>query len=122
MDVFERIDNLLTEQGKEQKQLYDYLGVSSQKYFDWKAGRLKSYTKYIGKIAEFFNVSIDYLLGNDDIKKRPTSEDIELLNEYMKNDMYRELMESVKRLSPESAAKVAEYAELLLASQKHKAD
>lgn len=31
--------------------------------YDWNTGRTKSYKKYISEIANYFNVSTDYLLG-----------------------------------------------------------
>ena len=34
--------------------------------FGWKRGRNKSYIKHIQKIADYFNVSTDYLLCMDD--------------------------------------------------------
>ncbi len=33
---------------------------------DWKAGRNKSYVKHIERIADYLNVSVDYLLGRTD--------------------------------------------------------
>lgn len=64
MSTFDRILKLLDEQGKKQKELTDYLGISKNSFTDWKSGRIKSYTKHISKIAEFLGVSSDYLLGN----------------------------------------------------------
>jgi len=68
--VVERIYKLLKEQGKEVKELAEYIGLTASKISDWKAGRAKSYYKYITKIAEFFGVSVDYLTGKDEIKNR----------------------------------------------------
>lgn len=61
--VFDNIMRLMKKQNKKQKELTDYLGVTKNVFTDWKAGRLKSYQKYLPKIAEFFGVSVDYLLG-----------------------------------------------------------
>ncbi|MBQ8399063.1 MAG: helix-turn-helix transcriptional regulator [Clostridia bacterium] len=57
---------LLNEQGKKQKDLTDYLGITQNAFTDWKSGRIKSYTKHLPKIAEFFGVSVDYLLGKEE--------------------------------------------------------
>lgn len=35
-------------------------------YSDWKSGRVKSYERYIDKIADFLNVSKSYLLTGYD--------------------------------------------------------
>lgn len=65
LTVLDRIFNLLAEKGLQQQDLTNYLGVSKQLTTDWKAGRSKSYFKYIDKIAQFLNVSVDYLTGTE---------------------------------------------------------
>lgn len=59
----ERILLLLDRRNADQKDLADYLGTKKQTVTDWKKGKTKSYQKSIDKIAEFFGVSVDYLLG-----------------------------------------------------------
>lgn len=67
MDItVERIMMLLKEKNIEQKDLAEHLGIKKQTITDWKTGKTKSYQKCIDKIAVFFNVSIDYLLGRTD--------------------------------------------------------
>lgn len=67
MDItVERIMFLLKENNVEQKDLAQHLGINRQTITDWKNGKTKSYQKCIEKIAEFFNVSVDYLLGRTD--------------------------------------------------------
>lgn len=46
------------------KALADFLGVSPNVITNWKNGSNRSYRKYIKKIAKFYNVSEEYLLGN----------------------------------------------------------
>lgn len=66
MSTIDRICELLKEQGKMQKDLTDYLGVSKNHFTDWKSGRIKSYMKHLPQIADFFGVSVDFLLGKED--------------------------------------------------------
>ena len=40
----------------------DLLGLTAQAVTDWRAGRSKSYTKYLPQIAAYFGVSIEYFL------------------------------------------------------------
>lgn len=40
------------------------IGMSSPLLSNWKAGRRTPSTQYLLKIAEYFNVSLDYLIGN----------------------------------------------------------
>lgn len=72
MSTFDKIDFILKQQGKKQIQLCQYIGVGKNRYTDWKAGRIKSYTKYLPKIAEFLGVSVDYIVGNTE---NPINED-----------------------------------------------
>lgn len=65
--------SLLKEKQKTQKELTDYLGITQNAFTDWKSGRIKSYRKHLSKIAEFFNVSVDYLLGKEQEKKTPAT-------------------------------------------------
>ena len=60
MDILDRISILL--EGREQKELTDYLGLKSAAFSEWKSGKSKSFRKYLIEIAEFFGVSIDYLV------------------------------------------------------------
>ena len=60
--IVKRITEELIRQGKTQKALTEYIGGTQGMYSDWKSGRVKSYERYIGKIAEFLNVSEEYLL------------------------------------------------------------
>lgn len=68
MSTLNKICKLLEQQGKKQKDLTDFLGISKNSFTDWKSGRIKSYTKHLPKIAEFLNVSTDYLLGRTENK------------------------------------------------------
>lgn len=63
METLNRILDLLEVQNKKQKDLTDYLGITKNAFTDWKSGRIKSYTKYLPQIADYFNCSVDFLLG-----------------------------------------------------------
>lgn len=65
--VLKRILGLLDSSGKEQQEFARDLGFNPMIVTHWKAGRTASYMRYIDKIAQYFGVSIDYLLtGNDE--------------------------------------------------------
>ena len=63
-EIIQTILSLLQESGRKQKELTDFLGITQNAFTDWKSGRIKSYTKHLPRIAEFFGVSVDYLVGN----------------------------------------------------------
>lgn len=65
MEVLNRIIKLLKENNKRQTELTDYLGLSKNAFTNWKIGDNTSFMKYLPKIAEFFGVSVDYLLGRE---------------------------------------------------------
>lgn len=72
LDTLNNILELLKKNKKTQKQLTDYLGLSQNVFTEWKSNRNSSYIKHIPKIAEFFNVSTDYLLGRENKKTEST--------------------------------------------------
>ena len=73
MDVLNRIMELLERNGRNQKELMDYLGIKKSAFTDWKAGKSRSYLKYASEIADYFGVTTDYLLrGETNIKEKPT--------------------------------------------------
>lgn len=55
------------------KELAQYLGVVPNVITNWKNGSSKSYRKYIHKIAEYYDVSVDYLMGKTSSKKDPAA-------------------------------------------------
>ena len=51
----------------------DFLGLGKTAFTGWKNGSNRSYFKHIGKIADFLNVSTDYLLGKEPKPSTSTS-------------------------------------------------
>lgn len=82
METLNKIIELLKQKNKTQKDLTDYLGLSKYIFSDWKSAKSNSYLKYISKIAEFLNVSADYLLGTEQKEKSLSSEQDKLLSMY----------------------------------------
>lgn len=66
MGTIDKIILLLEENNRTQKELTDFLCLDKSTFSAWKNGKSQSYNKYLFKIAEFFNVSTDYLLDNDE--------------------------------------------------------
>ena len=82
MDLtMQRILEEMQLQNKQQTELGEHLNVTPNIITDWKSGRLKSYKKYLHGIADFLNVSIEYLKGETDKKEKPLSENEERLKE-----------------------------------------
>lgn len=69
MDTLNKIKQLLKANNLKQKDLTDYLCISKNAFTNWSNGSNSSYIKHLPQIAEFFNVSIDYLAGREEIKE-----------------------------------------------------
>ena len=63
-----KIMELLKVQGKTEKDLTEYIGVANTTFTKWKYKGVKSYRKYVDKIAEYLEVTPGYLTeGVDDL-------------------------------------------------------
>ena len=116
MNTLDKILSLLTEKGIQQKTFAENIGVTKHTITDWKNGRSKSYMKYIDKIADFFDVSADYLLEKTDDKSPLPKEAINIFDNVDMNAFSRQLDE---QLTKEERKKVQEYI-LFLISQRPK--
>lgn len=63
----ERLKSLRIQHNLTQKQIAEFLGTSQPSYQNWEKGTRQPSRNTIQKIADFFNVSTDYLLGKTDI-------------------------------------------------------
>lgn len=68
MDVVDRIFELVDQKFSEQKDFAKAIDVSPAKVSQWRTRTLNSYTKYIVRIAEALDTSVEYLLSG----KEPT--------------------------------------------------
>lgn len=66
-----RIRELREKAGKQQKELAIDLGVSQPTVSDWESGRKIPSAKSTSKIADYFQVPIDYLLGRETVTEGP---------------------------------------------------
>lgn len=72
--TLQRIILQMENQKIKQKDLLDALELSEPVFAAWKAGRNKSYLKYLHAIADFLDVSVEYLKGETDEKKKPSAD------------------------------------------------
>lgn len=68
MDTRERILKLMENNQVTKYRLAKEIGVSSGIISDWANGKSTSYTKYLEKIANYFNVTVDFLLTGSDCR------------------------------------------------------
>ena len=63
--IGERIKELRKSKKIPQSELGKFIGVSQTTVTAWENGRAEPSSSYVAKLATFFNVSTDYLLGRD---------------------------------------------------------
>lgn len=64
-----RIRDLREDQDLKQKALAEYLQVHQTTYSDYELGRLNVPVPVLHKLADFYGVSVDYLLGRTNVKE-----------------------------------------------------
>lgn len=67
----ENLKKIRNERNISQKTVADFLGVSQQAYANYENGKRQPEYKILAILADYFNVSVDYLLGREEIKKAP---------------------------------------------------
>ncbi len=83
-DLYARIENMCKSAGTNITTMCRESGVPRSALSDYKAGRIKSLSAdKLSKIANYFGVSIDYLLGNTEQKEKPLVNEDEELTEYL---------------------------------------
>lgn len=107
LETLDKITHLLNVQGKKQKELTDYIGVSKGTFTDWKSGKTVSYNRYLPKIAEFFDVSVDYLVGKDENPQKDSDDE---LMEYLEELRMRPEMKMLFSLTKNATKKDVEAA------------
>lgn len=70
MAYYRRIKDLREDSDKTQSQLAEYLGMKQPQYHRYEKGTRDIPTDILIKLADFYNVSIDYLLGQTNNPKR----------------------------------------------------
>ncbi len=75
--MYERIRNLREDKDLTQSQVAKILDMSQTGYCQYEIGKNDVPTKILIKLASFYNVSVDYILGiTDEVKPYPKSSNI----------------------------------------------
>lgn len=115
--MYEIFAKLLLENNVTAYQVGKATGISTSTLSEWKNGKSKPKIDKLQKIADFFNVPVDYLLTGE--KKSPDtemSEDdeiMEYLNELKNNPGMRMLFSKTKGASREDIEKVVKMLEIM---------
>lgn len=68
--MYQRIRDLREDRDLKQRQLAEYLNCSQQVYSNYELGQRDIPTDVLIRLASFYNVSIDYLLGQTNNPRR----------------------------------------------------
>ena len=74
--MYEIFEKLLMERGVTAYKVAKATGISTGSMTDWKKGRSAPKVDKLQKIADYFGVSVDYLLGNEPKEKTPAEADV----------------------------------------------
>ncbi len=99
MDTLTKILGIMKEQRVSQQEICRYLNLTKQTFSDWKSGKSESYLKYLPQIAEYLDVSVDYLLGKTPSPERENiPEDEKRLRELLSQMSEEQLQTAYKIL------------------------
>lgn len=108
-----RLFDLMSKTKTTQVQLAQAIGASQGNISDWKNGRSFPKSDVLARIADYFNVTTDYLLGRTDAKSVTSPSGAALL-ELSPQDTA--LLDSFHQLNEEGQEKVLSYAKDLTSS------
>ena len=77
-----------------QKDVAQFLGVDRSTYNKYETGDSEPTFDTICRLADFFDVSVEYLMGRSPIKKAPTSEEVNALT-----PKQREIIDMMERMT-----------------------
>lgn len=121
MNTAERLKELRESKGLSQEQLAKIIGVDRTTIVKYETGASRP-TRYLKRIAHFFDVTTDYLLGNEPEGTKKgyylDAETAEIANALKEGDgTLRVLFDAARDLPPEKMREAASYIEYLKAKQ-----
>jgi HTH-type transcriptional regulator, competence development regulator len=104
----------------------DFLGITRQGYSKYENGQSQPDIETINKLAEFFNVTTDYLLGRTDVLETRTEEEntLAIINQLIKEYGIEQMgffdIEKWKSLSEEEIEEIIKHFEWVVHKAKEK--
>ena len=119
--ILERLYELMRERGTNAKRVCEELEMSNSAFTDWKKGKAKPGVEALTKLAEYFNVTLDYLILGKEAAPEPDAPPVVVERVvYGRMDssdpVDNELCGKFHRLSPENQGKVMAYMDGMLAA------
>ena len=110
-----RIKQLRLEKNILQSELANILKVRQNTVSSWETGRNEPDQQALFAMSKYFGVSIDYILGNSNLKKEPTQEEWDSLT-----DMQKEIIALMGSMSKEQQRDLLDHAEYQFWRATHK--
>lgn len=109
-----RLRELRIKSGKSQKDVANFISKTFQAYSLYEQGKREPDNETLSKLADYFSVTIDYLLGRNIIPETKTDLSTD------ENQKAAEIYEIYDKLSDEAREKLFEYADDLLGNPKNR--
>ena len=110
MTIVNRLLKLMDEQNLKPAQITRELGISGSSFTDWKKGKGSPSLDVIVKFADYFDVSLDYIVRGEDFKS-PAGEPLEISNQ-----KERQCLKKFRKLTPILQDKLLLYADGMIAA------
>lgn len=100
------------------KKLSEATGISSGNISDWKKGRSKPTAEALTSIADYFDVSVDYLLGREPSSETKKDDSTEALSSAASfSSSQKQLVELTESLTDDEIKKVLSYIRFVLSER-----
>ena len=113
-----RLKELREQRGISQTELANFLGVVRSTICQYEKGNRRPYINILGKLSDYFNVSVDYLLGREADSERDEKPQLHIPDKY--KDVLVAFEGGADDLTQEDVDKVIEYIELLRTKNRSK--
>ena len=113
-----KIKQLRIENKKTQAQMAAFLSITQAAYSKYECGRAEPTLETLIKLADFFGVTVDYLLGRTDDKLSAPQKEDENKNAALSSEELK-LLEIYRKLSVKNRIHVTAYAQVRLEDQEN---
>lgn len=111
MTIVDRLLSLMDERNLKPAQITRELGISGSSFTDWKKGKGSPSLEVIVKFADYFNVSLDYIVRGEDFKIPFADKSLEI-----SNNKERQCLKKFRKLTPVLQDKLLVYADGMIAA------
>ena len=113
-EVYERYLRLKERHGVSDYAVAKACGIGQSTFTDWKNGRSTPKADKLKKIADYFGVSLEYLMGEEEPDPEVVAPDEKEYLQILKDDpRYKVLLHAAKDLDDDDFKAVADFAERL---------